>query len=65
MSHSGYGTRSPDFPAPQNIVLVEVDPETGELPTRGCPVTRFEVFVVGTEPRTECHLHSEDGWWLF
>jgi penicillin-binding protein 1B len=68
MNRSGYGSRSPEFPAPRNIVLVEVDPETGELATPGCPVTRFEVFVAGTEPEVECRLHgpaAEDGWWIF
>jgi membrane carboxypeptidase/penicillin-binding protein len=67
MKASGYGDRSPDFPAPRNIVLVEVDPETGQLATPGCPITRFEVFVEGTEPQEECQLHghSDDGWWIF
>ncbi len=66
MKRSGYGDRSPEFPAPRNIVLVEVDPETGELAGPGCPITRFEVFVEGTEPQSECHLHGDsDGWWIF
>jgi penicillin-binding protein 1B len=67
MKGSGYGDRSPDFPAPRNIVLVEVDPENGELATPGCPITRFEVFVEGTEPQRECslHGHTDDGWWIF
>ncbi|MDX1624499.1 MAG: PBP1A family penicillin-binding protein [Gemmatimonadota bacterium] len=67
MHRSGYGDRSPEFPAPRNIVLVEVDPDTGELAAPGCPVTRYEVFVKGTEPRFECHLHEgdDDGWWVF
>ncbi len=66
MKRSGYGDRSPAFPAPRNIVLVEVDPETGELAGPGCPTTRFEVFVAGTEPQRQCHLHGVDeGWWIF
>ncbi|HUP01807.1 MAG TPA: PBP1A family penicillin-binding protein [Gemmatimonadota bacterium] len=68
MKRSGYGDRSPEFPAPRNIVLVEVDPETGELAAPGCPVTRYEVFVAGTEPMVECRLHgpvADDGWWIF
>jgi penicillin-binding protein 1B len=66
MKRSGYGDRSPEFPAPRNVVLVEVDPTTGLLATPGCPVTRFEAFVSGTEPIEHCHAHGEDGgWWIF
>lgn len=66
---STYGDRSPEFPAPRNVVLVEIDSETGELAGPGCPVTRYEIFVEGTEPQFECHLHNasgaDDGWWIF
>lgn len=69
MKRSGYGDRSPAFPAPRNIVLVEVDPETGELASPWCPATRYELFVEGTEPTAQCRLHGhgggEDGWWIF
>jgi penicillin-binding protein 1B len=67
MKRSGNGNRSPAFPAPRNIVIVEVDAETGELATPGCQETRYEVFVEGTEPQYRCHLHGDqdDGWWIF
>ena len=68
MKRSGYGDRSPDFPAPRNIVLVEIDPTTGELAGPGCPATRYEVFVQGTEPQFLCSAHgasADDGWWIF
>ncbi|HEY7470780.1 MAG TPA: PBP1A family penicillin-binding protein [Gemmatimonadota bacterium] len=68
MKRSGYGDRSPEFPAPRNVVLVEIDPETGLLATPGCPVTRYEAFVSGTEPTEECYEHgggADDGWWIF
>lgn len=67
MKRSGIGDRSPAFPAPRNIVIVEVDAETGELATPGCQETRYEVFVEGTEPQYRCHLHGDqdDGWWIF
>jgi penicillin-binding protein 1B len=69
MKRSGYGNRNPGFPAPRNIVLVEIDPESGELAGDGCPIIRYEVFVRGTEPNTVCHLHngpmSDEGWWIF
>jgi penicillin-binding protein 1B len=68
MKSSGYGDRSPEFPAPRNIVLVEIDPTTGELASPGCPITRYEVFVQGAEPQYECQIHGpggEEGWWIF
>ncbi len=67
IKRSGYGDRSPAFPAPQNIVLVEIDPETGELAGPGCPSSRYELFVKGTEPTETCHMHNgdDDGWWIF
>jgi penicillin-binding protein 1B len=67
MKRSGYGDRSPEFPAPRNVVLVEIDPTTGLLATPGCPTTRYEAFVSGTEPTEECHEHGGggEGWWIF
>ena len=69
MKRSGYGNRSPGFPAPQNIVLVEIDPESGELAGPGCPGTRYELFVKGAEPTATCHIHNgysdDEGWWIF
>jgi penicillin-binding protein 1B len=68
MKRSSYGDRSPAFPAPRNIVLVEIDAATGLLATPGCPVTRYEAFVSGAEPTAECYQHgggSDDGWWIF
>ena len=68
MKLSGYGDRSPEFPAPRNIVLVEIDPGTGLLAAPGCPATRYEAFISGTEPTEECYEHGaggEDGWWIF
>ncbi|HET9334651.1 MAG TPA: PBP1A family penicillin-binding protein [Gemmatimonadota bacterium] len=68
MKRSGYGDRSPEFPAPRNIVLVEIDPGTGLLAAPGCPATRHEAFISGTEPTEECYEHGaggEDGWWIF
>jgi penicillin-binding protein 1B len=68
MKKSGYGDRSPDFPAPRNVLLVEIDPTTGLLAAPGCPATRYEAFVSGTEPTDTCYEHGggvDDGWWIF
>lgn len=47
--------------APDGIVTVEVDAETGELATAACPKVRSEVFISGTQPVQLCHLHSRGG----
>lgn len=40
-----------------NIVSVEVCSQSGKLPKDGCPVYT-EVFVKGTEPKSECDVHQ-------
>ncbi len=44
-------------PPPEGIVFVEIDRDTGLLARAGCPRTRAEVFVAGTEPREPCGAH--------
>jgi penicillin-binding protein 1B len=44
-------------PPPEGIVFVEIDRDTGLLARPGCPRTRAEVFVAGTEPREPCGAH--------
>jgi penicillin-binding protein 1B len=44
-------------PPPEGIVFVEIDRDTGLLARPGCPRTRSEVFVAGTEPREPCGAH--------
>lgn len=46
------------FAAPEGITEVTLDPETLQLATPLCPVTRQEVFVSGTEPREYCSHHG-------
>src|SRR5437870_1976030 len=48
-----------DFPVPDDIVWREVDPASGELATAGCPESRHEPFLAGTEPTEPCRLHRE------
>ena len=49
---------SPFPPAPEGIVYVTIDKETGLLAGPRCPSTRNEAFVAGTEPREVCGLHG-------
>ena len=52
------GRKPTPFPAPpEGIVFVDIDKETGLLARPGCPKTRSEAFVAGTEPREPCGAH--------
>ena len=47
-----------EFPAPEGIVSVEIDPESGMPATPYCPTTRTEVYIAGTQPVGFCPLHG-------
>ena len=47
------------FDAPDGIVTVDIDKDTGELATARCPHVRSEVFIAGTQPVQTCHLHGD------
>lgn len=49
------------IPAPDGVVTVDVDADTGELATAACPKTRSEVFIAGTQPVQVCRLHGRGG----
>jgi 1A family penicillin-binding protein len=42
------------FPIPEGVVSVYIDPVTGKLANEGCPNSRMEAFVQGTEPTEYC-----------
>ncbi len=46
------------FAAPAGVTSVMIDPETLQLATPQCPITREEVFVLGTEPTEFCERHG-------
>jgi penicillin-binding protein 1B len=48
-----------EFERPEGVVSVTIDPESQQLATPACPVTRQEVFISGTEPTEACTLHKE------
>ncbi len=50
-----------EFPAPDGIVTVEVDPASGQLATPQCPSPIAEVFLSGTQPVESCGLHGGSG----
>jgi penicillin-binding protein 1B len=47
------------FEAPDGIVTVDIDSDTGELATPRCPHVRPEVFIAGTQPVQACRVHGD------
>jgi len=43
-----------DFPRPEGVVSVAIDPATGLLAAEGCPKRRDEFYIAGTEPTAYC-----------
>ncbi|WP_240489081.1 transglycosylase domain-containing protein [Cohnella thermotolerans] len=48
-----------DFPVPEGVVSVYVDPSTGQLASDKCPEKVLETFLAGTEPTDTCTVHGE------
>jgi len=46
------------FHAPDGIVSIDIDPQSGMPATPYCPVKRPEVYIVGTQPVGACPLHG-------
>ena len=42
------------FLPPPNVVRLDIDPVSGARSLRGCPQSRSEVFLAGTEPTLVC-----------
>ena len=51
------GRPSVPFDVPPGISFVDIDPETGQLATPGCPRVFIESFMTGTEPVQLCERH--------
>jgi penicillin-binding protein 1B len=49
------------FPAPEGVVSLDIDPESGMPATPYCPKPYSEVFIAGTEPVGTCPLHGGNG----
>jgi penicillin-binding protein 1B len=46
------------FEAPDGIVSVQIDPQSGMQATPYCPTTLTEVYISGTQPVGSCPLHG-------
>ncbi len=53
--------RSPrGFPAPDGVVVAEIDPDTGGLAGATCPRRAHQAFLEGTEPSAPCGVHRPE-----
>jgi penicillin-binding protein 1B len=52
------GRGGSSFAAPDGIVFVDIDKDTGRIAAPGCPRIMREAFLAGSEPRDVCYLHS-------
>ncbi|HMH80521.1 MAG TPA: PBP1A family penicillin-binding protein [Candidatus Acidoferrum sp.] len=50
-----------DFEMPQGVQAVMIDPESSQLATSSCPVSREEVYVQGSAPTQLCEIHGGHG----
>ncbi len=46
------------FPVPPDIITIAICEQSGKRAVSACPRARYEVFIRGTEPTTNCPLHS-------
>lgn len=51
-------TASTDFPVPDSVVSVTIDPATTYLATPDCPKQQDEFYLIGTEPNEYCPAHG-------
>jgi len=52
------GKPAVDFPLPETVVAVSIDPATGYPATPDCPNKRDEFYLIGTEPGEYCPKHG-------
>jgi 1A family penicillin-binding protein len=52
------GRPAADFPRPDSVVTVTIDPATGYPATPGCPEKRDEDYLAGSEPKEPCPRHG-------
>ncbi len=50
-----------DFPKPDTVVSVLIDPTTNALATPQCPVQREEFYLMTTQPTKPCEKHGSPG----
>jgi penicillin-binding protein 1B len=58
MTRALAGRPNVPFRTPLGITAVEIDRDTGMLPSPGCPRLRMQAFLPGTEPTMMCDQHG-------
>jgi penicillin-binding protein 1B len=58
MARALSGLPDAPFTTPLGISMVEIDRDTGMLPSPGCPRLRVQAFLPGTEPTAMCDQHG-------
>jgi penicillin-binding protein 1B len=58
MTRALAGRPNVSFEAPDGIVFVDIDRDTGKVAVSACPRVFHESFLTGTEPTEACSLHS-------
>jgi penicillin-binding protein 1B len=58
MKHALAGRRNVPFDAPDGLEFVQIDRDTGKLPTPECPRVTTEAFLPGTAPYEICDVHG-------
>ncbi|MEH7379449.1 PBP1A family penicillin-binding protein [Bacillus sp. JJ1533] len=61
MEEAHKGIAPKPFKPTKGVVGVYVNPDTGLLPTKDCPVSRLTYYKKGTEPTEYCSKNVEDG----
>src|SRR5690349_17220416 len=46
------------FQAPEGIVSIDIDPQSGMPAAPSCPARRTEVYIAGTQPLGICPIHG-------
>jgi penicillin-binding protein 1A len=55
---TGWRERNVDWIPPNGMISAIIDPESGQLATEWCPRKVREWFKPGTQPTSECQLHT-------
>ena len=58
MTRALAGHANQAFDAPDGVVFVEVDRDTGKVAGPFCTRVLSEAFIVGTEPWEQCNAHA-------
>jgi penicillin-binding protein 1B len=61
MRRTGFPGGDLEFPVPEGVTRLMIDPESGGRAVEECPLRTLEVFLQGTEPEEDCPLHARGG----